>query len=104
MILLLSFPVESGWFWVGVMDDETSVLVVSIIFQVELLCSSVAVVGVELLVEVSVILTFSLIVDVKLDVPIYNKILILKLIVKLLYIFGWARKFSPEQIWISELT
>ena len=69
------------------MDDETTVLVVSIIFQVELLCSSVAVVGVELLVEVSVILTFSLIVDVKLDVPIYNKILILKLIVQLLYIW-----------------
>ena len=79
MILLSSF--ESGWLCVGVVDDQTFVLVVSVVFQVELSFSSVVVVGVELLVEVWVILAFSVIVDVRIDVPDDDNILILKVIV-----------------------
>ena len=83
MILLSSF--KSGWLCVGVVDDQTFVLVVSVVFQVELSFSSVVVVGVELLVEVWVILAFSVIVDVRIDVPDDDNILILKVIVQLLY-------------------
>ena len=63
------------------MDDETSAIVVSVIFQVELLPSAVLVVGVELFVKVSVILIFSVIVEVESDVPNNNMILTLKFIV-----------------------
>ena len=63
------------------MDDETSAIVVSVIFQVELLPSAVLVVGVELFVKVSVILVFSVIVEVESDVPNNNMILTLKFIV-----------------------
>ena len=45
MILLWSFA--SGWLWVGVVDDQTRVLVVSAVFQVEVLYSTVVDVGVE---------------------------------------------------------